>query len=243
MKGQFFIKTIDCLKGMRKIKDGRIDFTFTDIPYNVGMDYEVYKDNLPMKKYFQWIKAIIIEIDRISRFGYAIYIPYKHFWEIFRMIPKKAKIITIKMKSKVILEHKNYVRKDDFNMTQHKHYIATTRPAVKLCKNFWDDISVPDDGFLFKEKRFGEPRHPAPTSLEATRRIIEHFTKKGEKVMDCFIGSGTTAIACKELERKCVGFDLNPRYIKITKERLSSNEGSSLLETIEKKECNQMVTV
>ena len=45
-------------------------------------------------------------------------------------------------------------------------------------------------------------------------------TKKGDKVLDPFIGSGTTAVAANELKRKWYGIESNPDYVKIAKTRL-----------------------
>jgi len=54
--------------------------------------------------------------------------------------------------------------------------------------------------------------------------LIEHltklFSKKGSLVVDPFLGSGTTAIACKNTERKCIGIELNEEYYKICLERI-----------------------
>jgi DNA modification methylase len=231
MVKQFFLKVRDCLKGMRLLKDEQVDFAFFDPPYNVGKNYENYRDKIPKKKYLSWVKQIIVEADRVTRHGFAVYTPYIHFQDFVKMIPCKFDLITIRMQSRAIIEKKNYIRRSPFNLTQHCHYIIVTRPAVKLTKNLWDDCPVPDDGFMFKEKRFGEPRHPAPTSLKITKRIIDCFTLPKETVLDCFLGTGTTAVACLELKRRCVGFDLNQRYVNIAKKRVGLSNEVVLAET------------
>jgi DNA modification methylase len=52
--------------------------------------------------------------------------------------------------------------------------------------------------------------------------MIEIGTKEGDLVLDPFIGSGTTACACKKLNRNFIGFELNPDYCKIANERLAN---------------------
>lgn len=58
--------------------------------------------------------------------------------------------------------------------------------------------------------------------------IIEHlirlFSKPGALIVDPFLGSGTTAIACKNNDRRCIGYDINTEYIEITKKRLEQLE-------------------
>ena len=63
--------------------------------------------------------------------------------------------------------------------------------------------------------------HPTQKPLAIIRRIIETSSKEGEIVVDCFMGSGTTALACKQLGRNFIGFEINPKYVKIAKNRLA----------------------
>jgi DNA modification methylase len=63
--------------------------------------------------------------------------------------------------------------------------------------------------------------HPATFPISLSKKIIELFTHKGELVLDPFVGSGTTLVAAKDLNRNAVGFDLNSDYIKLCEERLS----------------------
>jgi site-specific DNA-methyltransferase (adenine-specific) len=51
--------------------------------------------------------------------------------------------------------------------------------------------------------------------------LIKIFSKKGALVVDPFLGSGTTAIACKNTGRKCIGIELNKEYFEISKKRLN----------------------
>jgi DNA modification methylase len=88
----------------------------------------------------------------------------------------------------------------------------------KNLKSVWDDIRVLGEGYLFNEERFGN--HPAQTSFKATKRIIEYFTEENDLVLDCFMGVGTTALACKQLDREFIGIELNSEYIKIAEARI-----------------------
>ncbi|TGC07014.1 DNA-methyltransferase [Methanolobus halotolerans] len=63
--------------------------------------------------------------------------------------------------------------------------------------------------------------HPAPFPEELPRRLIKLYSFVGDTVLDPFIGSGTTAVAAKKLGRNAVGYEVNPEYIQIAKERLA----------------------
>ncbi|MDT7879166.1 MAG: site-specific DNA-methyltransferase [Candidatus Caldarchaeales archaeon] len=62
--------------------------------------------------------------------------------------------------------------------------------------------------------------HPAPFPVELPYRLIQLYTFEGEVVLDPFIGSGTTAIAALKTGRVFVGYDINPDYVALAKQRL-----------------------
>ncbi|HEX2924020.1 MAG TPA: DNA methyltransferase [Chloroflexota bacterium] len=64
--------------------------------------------------------------------------------------------------------------------------------------------------------------HPAVFPIALAKRAIELFTHRGELVLDPFVGSGTTLVACRDLERNAVGVDLCQDYVTLTEVRLSS---------------------
>ncbi|MFD1454583.1 DNA-methyltransferase [Levilactobacillus lanxiensis] len=72
------------------------------------------------------------------------------------------------------------------------------------------------------ERKFG--RHPTQKPLAIITRIIEASTTEEMLVLDPFIGSGTTAVACQLLNRHCIGIDLSPEYLEIAKRRIHNEE-------------------
>lgn len=65
-----------------------------------------------------------------------------------------------------------------------------------------------------------EREHPAPFSFTDVARLVKFFTKKGQTVLDPFVGVGSTLKACATEGRKGIGFELNPRYAELAQERL-----------------------
>ena len=63
--------------------------------------------------------------------------------------------------------------------------------------------------------------HPAPFPVELPRRLIELYTYVGDLVLDPFIGSGTTAVAAIETGRHYVGFDTEPAYVELARQRVA----------------------
>jgi len=62
--------------------------------------------------------------------------------------------------------------------------------------------------------------HPARFPEELVAEFVRFFTKKGEWVLDPFAGSGATLIACQEMGRNALGVEINPKYVRIVRERL-----------------------
>lgn len=75
-----------------------------------------------------------------------------------------------------------------------------------------------------KERTFG--RHPTQKPISILTRMVEASTTKEMTVLDPFVGSGTTAVACQILHRHCIGIDLSDEYLDIAKRRVQHEEGN-----------------
>jgi len=89
-------------------------------------------------------------------------------------------------------------------------------PSVaKRCKDIFIDtpgrMVEPDEGYI---------DHPTPKPKRFLMEIVKMFTKEGDIVLDPFLGSGSTAIACQLLRRRFIGFEINERYVRLAEQRL-----------------------
>ena len=64
--------------------------------------------------------------------------------------------------------------------------------------------------------------HPAPFPIELPERFIRFYTYRGDVVLDPFLGSGTTAVAAARNDRRYVGYDTDPAYVDLARERLAN---------------------
>ena len=87
-----------------------------------------------------------------------------------------------------------------------------------------------NDGYELKSKWYlsstnkddkDKYNHPTIKPLELVKRHILHSTKENDIVFDPFVGSGTTCLAAKQLNRKYIGFEINDKYFNIAQDRLS----------------------
>jgi len=65
--------------------------------------------------------------------------------------------------------------------------------------------------------------HNAIMPIKVAKNILETFSQEGDLILDVYSGSGTTACACKELNRNCIGFEINEDYVKLSRERLKNH--------------------
>jgi len=86
-------------------------------------------------------------------------------------------------------------------------------------------ISIWDIAKTGREQKYG---HPAMFPLELCGRLISTYTKEGHRVLDPFLGSGSTLVAAQTLNRQATGFEVNEKFIKLTKGRLSQRQITDL---------------
>lgn len=211
------ILNIDCLKGMRKLPDNSVDLIISDPPYNVKKDYGNYKDNLPEEDYTRWMREVIFESRRISRRGTCFYVGSKLTKMYWDLIPD----------AKLIIVHKKAIGIIMKGFFLQYHSLFTTASPIKKCKDLWDDIRLPGEGYYFREPRYKEM--PGLTSLKLMERIIEYFSEEEDLIVDPFMGTGTLAIAAKKLDRQFLGFEINQAYIDIAEQRLEELRKEGIL--------------
>ena len=91
----------------------------------------------------------------------------------------------------------------------------TGKEWLLLTKSFWETEPSPLDKTAYS--------HPAPFLVRDIQKLISMFTKKGMVVLDPFVGSGTTLLACNELGRNGIGIDLNPEYYEVYQNRIEES--------------------
>jgi DNA modification methylase len=68
--------------------------------------------------------------------------------------------------------------------------------------------------------------HPTIKPLNIIKTLIRNSSKENDVVLDCFLGSGTTAVACKDTNRRYIGIEKNERWFEVAKDRLEGVSAS-----------------
>jgi DNA modification methylase len=114
---------------------------------------------------------------------------------------------------------------------KYAHLTEQQREESKLDKEFWIMLKK-SDVWVMKPEGSGDRRsHVAPFPYELPYRLIKAFSFVGETVLDPFVGSGTTLLACVDLRRHGVGYEINPDIAHEAIERLRNHQISLLANT------------
>ncbi len=204
----------DCLIEMKNIPDGSVDLILTDPPY--GIDFQ---SNHRKEKYSKikndnsiiWLDEFINESYRIMKNNTAGYI-----FCSFHNIDKFKQSIEKKFKIKNILVWE----KNNTSMGDLKGDFA---PKIEFIIFFHKGrrlINGKRDPNIFKFARTGNKNHPTEKPLDLCEYLISKFSDDGQTVIDCFMGSGTTGLAAKNLNRNFIGIEMDKTYFDIAVERI-----------------------
>lgn len=106
------------------------------------------------------------------------------------------------------------------NQVQRRHVRSACKPILFYAKPDYEPGEWFDDAYISESRE--KANHPWEQSVGAARYYIERLTKLGDVVLDPFLGSGTTALACKEIGRRCIGRDIDPDAIATALQRVAA---------------------
>jgi len=228
----FSIKLLegDLFDQVKNIPDGSIDLLCTDPPYFVlGEEWDSFDTIETFLKFTNdWLNAVIPKVKPLTGRIYISFAPdYKY--NLYGVLAKNA-FFGFKFASEII-----WVKKNDVKMFNRHSYRINYEPILYLYGTNAEPLNF-DDPYIVKnfniqsnvweiatpQSNFKEGKqHPAQKPLELYRRIILTGSNPGDNVLDCFGGSGTTAVICKETGRNCTIIERKPEYIDLIKGRLS----------------------
>lgn len=201
------IYNMDCLEGLKRLDYTKKYVLITDPPYGINLNLK-WLSEIHLAEHKQpnnsdeeivgdnkpFDPSPLFWFKRRLIFGFPyIYDPYATGWIVWDKQPK--------------IEERTIVTPVEVAST-------TLRKGYDIIRCMW--------GGFMRDRQTGEIRykHPTQKPLKLIHRIIEKYTKEDEIIVDPYIGSGTTAVACKQLNRKFIGFEINKDYCDIANKRL-----------------------
>ena len=249
----------DIFKAIEFLPDSFIDLLFVDPPYNMNKKFGVSKfKESSVDKYTEWLENLISKLDRCIKPTASIYIcgDWKSSTSIHQVMEKYFIVrnrITwerekgrgaktnwkmnsediwfgtksgkyfynadaVKLKRKVIAPYRtNSGKPKDWDETESGQF-RLTYPS-----NLWNDISVP---FWSMSEN---TEHPTQKPEKLLAKLILASSEVDDIIFDPFLGSGTTSVVAKKLDRKFIGVELDKNFAVTTEKRLAmADENNSI---------------
>ena len=203
------IENIDCIEGLRKIDDECIDLIFTDPPYGLNKKGITNDNSL---EYFYSILPDSFRVLKKDSFFITFFStkflpfafknnPFTYFWTFVLYCP-------------------NGQVSSPIGYTKYMSCIVFKKGNPKMIKRF-KDIFVDTPGRMVEPDE-GYIDHPTPKPKTFIKELLLMFSKEDDIVLDPFMGSGATAVACKITNRNFIGFEVESKYQKLSIERINN---------------------
>jgi site-specific DNA-methyltransferase (adenine-specific) len=236
----------DCLEIMRKIPDESINLVITSPPYNLknstgnGMKdgrggkwsnaalingYTKHNDCMPHEEYVEWQRNCLKEMLRIIPDNGAIF--YNHKWRVQGGLLQDRQDIVLGFPVRQIIIWK---RKGGINFNPG-YFLPTYEVIYLIAKSkFTLNSKANAYGDVWEFNQEMKNPHPAPFPVQLIERIIS--STNAEVILDPFMGSGTTAIAATNLNRKYIGIEICENYVELANRRIIENTTQIKLEIL-----------
>ena len=177
--------------------------------------YSHYDDNMPHDEYVNWQRDCLTEMLRIIPDNGAIF--YNHKWRVQGgLLQDRHDIVSdFPVRQIIIWKRKGGINfNPGYFLPTYEVIYLIAKPKFKLAKK------ANAHGDIWEFGQESKNKHPAPFPVALIERIIS--STNANIVLDPFMGSGTTALAAKNLGRQFIGIDISPEYCEMARERLKN---------------------
>lgn len=236
----------DCLEVMKDIPSKSIDAVICDLPY--GTTRAKWDIVIPFESLWEQYNRVIKDNGAIVLFGSqpftsALIMSNINSFKYSLVWNKKMKVGMLNCKRMPLRKHEDillfYKKQCTYNpqMTKGKFRnkkIQHTKDfevygQVKPVDNF-NDLYYPDSVLEFSNANQKDKVHTTQKPLDLMEFLIKTYTNKGDTVLDNTMGSGSTMVACKNLNRNGIGIEMNEDYFNIASERVGEKRKEKEIE-------------
>jgi len=232
------IKTIqgDAALCLKQIASNSVDVVIADPPYNLGKDYGNNHDLKSFEDYIRFSQDWIGETHRILKKTGTIYVfmGVRFISYLYSLLEKDYHFI---FNSWITWHYTQglgktkgfYPRHDDILMFTKTDKFNFYIDDVRIPQKYYRSINNmrganPGDVWTFSHVHYcngNRQEHPTQKPEGLIERMVRASSKEGDLILDPFFGSGTTLRVCQQLNRNCIGIELNPDYVALTEKRLA----------------------
>ena len=231
----------DCLEVMRNIPDKSVDMILCDLPY--GVTACKWDNVIPFEKLWEQYNRIIKDNCAIVLFAREPFTSkmimsnlknYKHKWVWNKKQSgsfANAKYMPLRIEEDIIVfcnknqrvKYYPIMRKGKMRKKGGATKQIETMRTIHPNYSYYSDLYFPTN--IIEIPNCADRKnqlHPTQKPVELCEYLIKTYTQEGEIVLDNCMGSGTTGVACKKLNRNFIGIELDEKYFDIAKERIEN---------------------
>lgn len=245
------IYNLDCMDVFKGIENESVDCVVTDCPYHI-ISGGCTNDHVKIGRYREMSGFISHRLDRakndieaeiISNTRQGKIFEYNDIefseWlpEVYRVLKQNTHCyIMVNARNlkdlwseaeSVGFKFQNLLIWDKGNVTPNKYYMGAYEVILMLRKGSARKINNKGTTNILRVPNIMRVKlHPTEKPSELMKILIENSSNEGEVVLDPFMGSGSTGVACKELKREFIGIEIDQKYYDIAKDRIEKADVS-----------------
>lgn len=227
----------DALMLFDEIEDESIDLIVADPPYNLGKDYGNNSDMKGYDEYLEFTSRWLTEAKRVLKPIGSIYVfmGVRFISYLYDILDRELGMF---FNSWIVWHYTQGIGKTRGFSPRHEDILFFNKSnqfffnldSVRVPQKYYRTRNNmrganPSDVWKFSHVHYSElnrQNHPTQKPEGLMERMVLASTKPGGLVLDPFSGSGTTLRVCQQLKRDAIGFEINPEYIEMTRNRLAS---------------------
>jgi site-specific DNA-methyltransferase (adenine-specific) len=228
----------DAISLLKKINTNSVDVVIADPPYNLGKDYGNNHDQKTFDEYMEFSRNWIKEARRILKDTGTIYIfmGVRFISYLYSLLEEEYNFI---FNSWITWHYTQGLGKTKGFSPRHDDILMFTKTdeykfildEIRIPQKYYRSVNNmrganPGDVWMFSHVHYcnkNRQNHPTQKPEGLVERMVLASSEEGDMIVDPFSGSGTTLRVCQQLNRNCIGIELNPEYVQLTKERLEQH--------------------
>ena len=224
------LKNEDCKIALKKIRGGTVDLIIIDPPYLIKNTKAGGKSKLAQS--IQVMNDEIANNNLTSGFDISI---LDELWRIMRT----PNIYVWCNKEQIIMYMEYFVKQHGCNfdilcwfktnamplfnnkyLTDKEYCLYFRKGGYCQPMNYEEAKTIFIQPINARDKKLY--KHPTIKPLDIIETLVKNSSKEGDLILDCFMGSGTTGVACKKLNRDFIGIEIDPDFFEIAQNRIEN---------------------